>query len=53
MKVTGYNSKGGHIIYGMLTWKGAGQMSEDEEGPKETSHVTWLSGEKMAGEKAV
>jgi hypothetical protein len=51
--VTGYNGNGGHIIYGMPMWKGGGQMSEDEEGPKEIGHVTWLSGEQMAGEKMV
>jgi hypothetical protein len=51
--VTGYNGNGGHIIYGGMTWKGAGQMSEDEEGPKEMGHVTRSSGEQMAGEKMV
>jgi hypothetical protein len=42
-----------HIIYGGLVWKGARQMSEDEEGLKETGHATRLSGEQMAGEKKV
>jgi hypothetical protein len=37
--VKGYNGNGGHIIYGGLMWKGAGQMSEDEEGPKETGNA--------------
>jgi hypothetical protein len=49
----GYNGNRGHIIYEGLTWKEAGQMSEDEEGPKEMGHVTRSSGEQMAGEKMV
>jgi hypothetical protein len=51
--VTGYNANGGHIIYGRLTWKGVGQMSEDEEGPKGTGPITWSSGEHMAGKETV
>jgi hypothetical protein len=30
-EVMGHNGAGGHIIYGGMTWKGVGQMSEDEE----------------------
>jgi hypothetical protein len=44
-KVTRYNGNGGHIIYGRLTWRAAGQMSEDVEGPKGTSPIMWSSGE--------
>jgi len=51
--VTGYNGNRGHIIYEGLTWKEAGHMSEDEEGPKEMGHVMRSSGEQMAGEKMV
>jgi hypothetical protein len=50
-KEMGYNGNGEHIIYGRLTWKGAGQMSEGEEGPKETGPVSRSSGEWMAGEE--
>jgi hypothetical protein len=49
----GYNGNGGHIIYGRLTWKGVGQMSEDKEGPKGMGPITQSSGEKMAREEAV
>jgi hypothetical protein len=34
-------------------WKGAGQMLEDEEGPKGTGPITRSSGEHMAGEETV
>jgi hypothetical protein len=49
----GYNGNGEHIIYGRLTWKGAGQMLEDEEGPKGMNPVTRSSGEQMAGEETI
>jgi hypothetical protein len=51
--VIGYNGNGGHIIYGRLTWKGAGEMLEDEEGPKGMGSITRSSGEQMAGEEVV
>jgi hypothetical protein len=51
--VTGYNGNGGHIIYGRLTWKGAGQISEDEERPKRMGPITRSSGEQMVGEEMV
>jgi hypothetical protein len=49
----GYNGNGGHIIYGRLTWKGVGQMSEDERGQREWALSRGQVENNMAGEETV